>query len=91
MAEAKTETPKKEETLDLVKRGLRETIGLTQEEVDELPIDAVLDEKIGMDELDKVEFSMWIEEEIDRTIGDEEEENAKTMGDWVKLVEAKLK
>lgn len=91
MAEAKTETPKKEETLDLVKRGLRETIGLTQEEVDELPIDAVLDEKIGMDELDKVEFSMWIEEEIDRTINDEEEENAKTMGDWVKLVEAKLR
>jgi|CXWL01.1.fsa_nt_gi acyl carrier protein len=91
MAEAKTETPKKEETLDLVKRGLRETIGLTQEEVDELPIDAVLDTKIGMDELDKVEFCMWVEEEIDRQIGDEESENAKTLGDWVKLVEAKLR
>lgn len=90
MAEAKTETPK-ETTLDLVKRGLGEIIGLTKEEVDELPIDAVLDDKIGMDELDKVEFSMWIEEEIDRVINDEEEESAKTMGDWVKLVEAKLK
>jgi acyl carrier protein len=89
MAEATKETPKKEETLDLVKRGLKETIGLTQEEVDELPIDAVLDQKIGMDELDKVEFSMWIEEEIDRVINDEEAENAKTMGDWVKLVDEK--
>lgn len=87
---AETET-KKESAIDLVKRGLRDTLGLTQEEIDELPTDAVLDDKVGMDELDKVEFQMWIEEETAYSfdISDDEAEKARTMGDWVKLIEAK--
>jgi len=92
MAEAPKQT-QKETALDLVKRGLIETMGMRQEEADELPIDAVLDDRIGMDELDKVEFQMWIEEETGYSVelSDEEAELAKTVGDWVKLIEAKRK
>lgn len=91
---AAKEEAKKESALDIVKEGLVETLGLTQAEVDELPIDAQLSEgRPMMDELDKVELTMWLEERINYSgeISDDEMEKAKTMADWVKLVEAKRK
>jgi len=84
----------KESALDIVKEGLQEILGLTKAEVDELPIDADLSEgRPTMDELDKVELTMWLEERIDYSgeISDDEMEEAKTMKDWVALVEAKRK
>jgi acyl carrier protein len=84
----------KETALDIVKEGMIATLGLTRAEVDELPIDAQLSEgRSMMDELDKVELTMWIEERIGYSgeISDEEADKAQTMKDWVALVEAKRK
>lgn len=90
MAETKTEAPV-ESALDMVKEGLRETLGLTQAEVDELAVDALLGDLIDMDELDKIEFQMWIEERTKYTfeISDEEAGKLKTVGDWAKIIEAR--
>lgn len=88
---ADTKTEKKESALDLIKEGLVEIVGVTKEEIDELPLDAVLDDKIGMDELDHVELTMWVEERVNYEfeIADDEAEKLKTLNDWVKLIEAK--
>jgi len=93
MADTATEKNKKESALDLIKEGLIAIVGIRKEEADELPLDAALDDKIGMDELDHVELTMWVEERVNYEfeIADDEAEKLKTLNDWVKLIEAKRK
>lgn len=88
------DTKVKDSALDIVKDGLVETLGLTKAEVDAIAVDAPLvNGKSMMDELDKIDLIMWIEERIDYSgdISDAEMDKANTIKDWVALVEAKRK
>ncbi len=58
------------------------------------PIDEVTEEKevvkdLGADSLDVVEMLMSLEEEFDITVPEEDAVNIKTVGDIIKLIEAK--
>jgi len=71
---------------EMVYKILREDLDVTKEELKD---DAEL-EKLGMDELDKVEITMSLEEEFNLTITDEDTDKWVKVGDVVKYIEREV-
>ena len=59
-------------------------------EEDAVTMEASITEDLGADSLDVVDLVMSIEESFDVEIPDEEVENIKTVGDFVKYIENKV-
>ncbi|MCL2521909.1 MAG: acyl carrier protein [Erysipelotrichales bacterium] len=65
---------------------------LNEIKIDEAKItmDAKFDEDLGADSLDAVEMVMGVEDQFDIKLSDEEMQSLKTVGDLVRIVEAKI-
>lgn len=84
----------KEKEIDVRARvidAVRITLGLTEQEASEIALDDLLNKKIGMDELDLIELTMKLEEDLDIEIEDVEEEKITTLRSLVDLVATKVK
>lgn len=57
--------------------------------VDEITEDSEFVKDLGADSLDVVEMLMNLEEEFDVTVPEEDAVNIKTVGDIIKIIEAK--
>ena len=75
-------------TFEKVRKLLAEQLNLDEEKI--LETSKVIDD-LGADSLDVVEMLMTLEEQFDVTVSDEESVNLKTVGDIVKLIDAKVK
>ena len=75
-------------TFDKVKKLLAEQLNIAPEKV--AMTSKVIDD-LGADSLDVVEMLMTLEDEFNVTVSDEESVNLKTVGDIVKLIDAKTK
>ena len=75
-------------TFEKVRKLLAEQLNLGEDKI--LETSKVIDD-LGADSLDVVEMLMTLEEQFDVTVSDEESVNLKTVGDIVKLIDAKIK
>ena len=73
-------------TLDKVKSLLAEQLNVSADKIAE---ESKVIEDLGADSLDVVEMLMMLEDEFNITVTDEESVNLKTVGDIVKLIDAK--
>ena len=73
-------------TLEKLKEVVVEQLVVNVNEVNE---DTKIVEDLGADSLDVVELIMAVEEEFDIEIPDEEAEKVLTVGDMIKIIEAK--
>lgn len=78
---------KKSEIAAQVRQVIIDLCGYPQEQVTE---DKDLEMDLVFDTLDLVEFEMELEETFDVTISEDEANAQHTVGDWIRLVEAKL-
>lgn len=78
---------KKEEIAAQVRQVIIDQFGFPQEQVTE---EKDLKKDLVFDTLDLVEFAMNLEETFDITIPEDEANAQHTVGDWTRLVEAKL-
>ena len=69
-----------------VKNALVESLNL---DGDDIKLESLLNEDLGVDSLDAVELSLDLETEFDVEISDEELASLKTVKDIVDLIEAK--
>ena len=76
------------DTYDKVVKVVADQLGVKEEEVKP---HAKFVEDLGADSLDTVELVMALEEEFGIEIPDEDAEKAKTVGDVVNYIDAKLK
>ena len=74
-------------TFEKVKDIIVKQLGVKPEEVTE---DANFTDDLGADSLDLVEVVMALEEEFEAPVPDEEAEKIKTVGDAVRVIDAKL-
>jgi acyl carrier protein len=65
-----------------------EQSGCSVEKINE---DKSFEDDLGMDELDMIELVMYVEEEFQKEISDEEQSKLITVGDLIQLVEEKSK
>ena len=75
-------------SFDKVKKLLAEQLNIAPEKI--TMTSKVIDD-LGADSLDVVEMLMTLEDEFNVTVSDEESVNLKTVGDIVKLIDAKSK
>jgi acyl carrier protein len=76
-----------------VKHVIALNLGLTDEEREELSVDDVVTDgsnRLGMDELDRVDVEFGLEDEFDVDISDDEFVKAGTIGGLVRVIEAKV-
>lgn len=73
---------------DKVKAILKEQLNLKD---DKIKLESRIVEDLGADSLDVVELLMTMEDSFGISVSDEEAVNLKTVGDIVKMLEAKLK
>lgn len=73
---------------DKVKAILKEQLNLKD---DKIKLESKIVEDLGADSLDVVELLMTMEDSFGVSVSDEEAVNLKTVGDIVKMLEAKLK
>ena len=78
---------KKEEIAAQVRQVIIDQCGYPQDQVTE---EKDLEKDLVFDTLDLVEFAMNLEETFDITIPEDEANAQHTVGDWTRLVEAKL-
>lgn len=76
------------DTYDKIVDVVVEQLGVKKEEV---KLDARFVEDLGADSLDTVELVMTLEEEFGIEIPDEDAEKAKTVGDVINYIDAKVK
>lgn len=67
---------------------IAEQMGMTNPET--IKLDETIFGSLGMDSLDAIETVMFIEDEFEIEIADEEAEKLATVGDLVKLVTSKV-
>lgn len=60
-------------------------------ENEDYTIDQLLGDDIGLDSLDKVELTMNAEKEFNTIIDDLEVEKAKTVGDFIDIIQKQIK
>lgn len=70
--------------IDQIKNVIAENLNV---DLDEITMDADLQDDLGADSLDAVELAMALEEELDVTIPDDVFAEMKTVGDIVKYLE----
>lgn len=70
--------------IDLIKNVIAENLNV---DLDEITMDANLQDDLGADSLDAVELAMALEEELDVTIPDDVFAEMKTVGDIIKYLE----
>lgn len=75
-------------SFDKVKKLLADQLNIAPEKI--TMTSKVIDD-LGADSLDVVEMLMTLEDEFNVTVSDEESVNLKTVGDIVKLIDAKSK
>lgn len=78
---------KKEEISAQVRQAIIDQCGYPQDQVTE---EKGLEKDLIFDTLDLCEFTMNLEETFDITIPEDEANAQHTVGDWIRLVEAKL-
>ena len=71
-----------------IKKALAEQLGV---DASKITLDSRIVEDLGADSLDVVELLMNLEEEYNITVSEEEATKISTVGDFVALVEGKLK
>jgi len=90
---APPETKPKVDVLAGVKHVIALNLGLTDEEREELSVDDVVTDgsnRLGMDELDRVDVEFGLEDEFDVDISDDEFVKAGTIVGLAKVIEAKV-
>lgn len=75
-------------SFDKVKKLLSEQLNIPAEKI---TMESKVIDDLGADSLDVVEMLMTLEEQFNITVSDEESVNLKTVGDIVKLIDAKSK
>ena len=75
-------------SFDKVKKLLAEQLNIAP---DKITMTSKVIDDLGADSLDVVEMLMTLEDEFNVTVSDEESVNLKTVGDIVKLIDAKAK